>query len=47
MPEGSGDVQGTEPIGTGPFQFVSRTMGSEFKMKRFDGYWSQPAYVDL
>jgi len=46
MPEGSGDVQGTEPIGTGPFQFVSRTMGSEFKMKRFDGYWSQPAYVD-
>ncbi|SVA46404.1 uncharacterized protein METZ01_LOCUS99258, partial [marine metagenome] len=25
MPEGSGDVQGTDPIGTGPFQFVSRT----------------------
>ncbi len=46
MPEGSGDVQGTDPIGTGAFQFVSRTMGSEFKMKRFDGYWGQPAYLD-
>ncbi len=46
MPEGSGDVQGTTPIGAGPFRFVRREFGNEVELARFDDYWDGPAYLD-
>lgn len=46
MPAGSGDVQGTTPIGAGPFRFVSHTPGSLVELARFDDYWEGPAYLD-
>ena len=46
MPTGSGDVQGTTPIGCGPFSFVSREFGNKVILKRFDDYWEGPANLD-
>jgi peptide/nickel transport system substrate-binding protein len=46
MPEGSGEVQGTQPVGAGPFRFVSREFGNEVVLERFDDYWDGPAYLD-
>lgn len=46
MPEGSGDGQGTHPIGAGPFKFVRREFGNEVELERFDDYWGGPAYLD-
>ncbi|MBS0124336.1 ABC transporter substrate-binding protein [Thetidibacter halocola] len=46
MPEGSGEVQGTTPIGCGPFKFVRREFGNEVELERFDDYWGGPAYLD-
>jgi peptide/nickel transport system substrate-binding protein len=46
MPEGSGDIQGTTPIGFGPFKFVRREFGNEVELVRFDDYWQGPAYLD-
>jgi len=46
MPEGSGDGQGTHPIGAGPFKFVRREFGNEVELERFDEYWGGPAYLD-
>lgn len=46
MPEGSGDVQGTAPIGAGPFRFVRHEPGSVVELARFDEYWEGPAYLD-
>ena len=46
MPAGSGDEQGKQPIGAGPFRFVSREFGNEVKLERFDDYWQGPAYLD-
>jgi ABC-type transport system substrate-binding protein len=46
MPKGSGDKQGTTPIGAGPFKFVSREFGHEVQLARFDDYWEGPAYLD-
>lgn len=46
MPEGSGEVQGTTPIGAGPFKFVRREFGNEVELERFDDYWGGPAYLD-
>ena len=45
MPEGSGDIQGTQPTGTGPFQFVSREFGNEVRLARWDEYWQGPAQL--
>jgi peptide/nickel transport system substrate-binding protein len=46
MPEGSGEVQGTQPVGAGPFRFVSREFGNEVILERFDEYWDGPAYLE-
>ena len=46
IPQGSGDQQGTTPIGTGPFKFVRREFGHEIELARFDDYWEGPAYLD-
>ena len=46
IPEGSGDAQGTEPIGAGPFRFVRREFGQEVELARFEDYWDGPAHLD-
>ncbi len=46
MPVDSGDTQGNSPVGTGPFRFANRVMGSEANLERFDDYWSEGAYLD-
>jgi ABC-type transport system substrate-binding protein len=46
MPEGSGEGQGTTPVGAGPFRFVRREFGHEVELQRFDEYWEGPALLD-
>lgn len=46
MPEGSGEIQGTTPIGCGPFKFVRREFGNEVELVRFDDYWQGAPYLD-
>lgn len=40
------DDQAQNPIGTGPFQFVSHTPQDNLVLRRFDDYWGQPAYLE-
>lgn len=35
----------TTPIGTGPYQYVSRSPQENIVMKKFDGYWGEPAHI--
>ena len=34
------------PIGTGPFEFVEWLPKQRFTLKKFDGYWGEPAKID-
>lgn len=36
----------TNPIGTGPYKFVSRSPQENFVMERFDEYWGEPAGIE-
>ena len=45
MPKDSGDIQGTTPIGAGPFKFVSYEASNAVTLARFDEYWEGPAYL--
>lgn len=36
----------TEPVGTGPYQLVKRTRGSELVFKRYDDYWGDKPYYN-
>ncbi len=45
VPQGY-DQQATSPVGTGPFQFVSRSVQQELVLARFDDYWGDKAYLD-
>ena len=38
--------QSTAPVGTGPFQFVSRSVQENLVMEKFADYWGEPAYLD-
>lgn len=40
------DKADTEPIGTGPFQFVSRSPQENFIVEKFDEYWGEGAKLD-
>lgn len=40
------DQQDTAPVGTGPFQFVSRAAQDNIVLERFDDYWGEPAYLE-
>lgn len=42
----AGSVIGTNPVGTGPFKFVSWTPGNEIKLEKNADYWGTPANVD-
>ncbi len=36
----------TVPIGTGPYQYVSRSPQENIIMKKFDLYWGEPAHIE-
>lgn len=38
--------QSTSPVGTGPFQFESRTRGESMILTRFADYWGEKAFLD-
>ncbi len=38
--------QDTDPVGTGPFRFVSRSAQDAIVLEKFDDYWGTPAYLD-
>lgn len=44
VPEGADDF--AEPVGSGPFEYVSFEPGRSALFKRFDDYWERPAYLD-
>ena len=37
---------GTNPIGTGPYMYVSRSPQENIVLKRYDGYWGEKAYIE-
>ncbi|MCU1501190.1 MAG: transporter substrate-binding protein, partial [Ilumatobacteraceae bacterium] len=42
------DAFATNPIGTGPWAFASRAIGTSLSLKRYDGYWgAKPGYANL
>ena len=38
--------QETQPVGTGPFKFVSREAGQNIVLERFDDYWGEKASLE-
>jgi len=46
IPNGSGEKISTDPVGTGPFKFVSYAPQESMVMERFDGYWGSAAHLD-
>ncbi len=46
IPAGSGSTQATNPVGTGPFRFVSYTPQSSLVVERFDDYWGEAAHLE-
>ena len=40
------DKQATEPVGTGPFKFESRTADENFIMVKNEDYWGEKAHLD-
>lgn len=43
--ETHGEDYGANPVGTGPYRFVSWQRDVEIALQRFDGYWGEPAGV--
>ena len=35
----------TNPVGTGPYKFVSRSLQENVVLERFDDYWGEPAHI--
>lgn len=46
IPAGSGDGIAQDPIGTGPFRYVSYTPQDSMVIEKYDGYWGEAAYLD-
>ena len=40
------DKQDTEPVGTGPYKFISRTAQESVVLERFADYWGTPGNID-
>ena len=36
----------TNPVGTGPYKFVSRSLQENVVLKKFDEYWGEPAHIE-
>ncbi|MCI9138828.1 ABC transporter substrate-binding protein [bacterium 1XD42-8] len=45
VPKGQEDID-TNPIGTGPFTYVSRSPQENIIMERYDGYWGEKAKIE-
>lgn len=46
--EAAGDTYGMNPVGTGPFKFVSWAKNDRITLERFDDYWGdKPSYKTL
>lgn len=45
LPAGQTDAD-TNPIGTGPYRYVSRSVQENIVMEKFDAYWGDPAYIE-
>ena len=45
LPADASDAD-TNPIGTGPYQFVSRSPQENIILKKYDGYWGTPANIE-
>jgi peptide/nickel transport system substrate-binding protein len=43
VPDGAGSGLRTQPVGTGPYRFVSATADDRVVLERFDGYFRGPA----
>ncbi len=43
--QASNDNPSTNPIGTGPYMYVSSSPQENFVVTRFDDYWGEPAYI--
>jgi len=46
IPNGSGDKISTDPVGTGPFKFVSYAPQNSMEMVRFEEYWGEAAHLE-
>lgn len=46
IPAGSGNMQSTNPVGTGPFRFVSYVPQSSMEISRFEAYWGAAAQLE-
>ncbi len=46
IPAGSGDTIAANPVGTGPFKYVSYAPQERLVTVKFEGYWGKPAYLD-
>ena len=46
IPAGSGDGIAADPVGTGPFRYVSYAPQESLVVERYDGYWGTPAHLD-
>jgi len=46
IPNGSGDKISTDPVGTGPFKFVSYSPQESMVMEKFAEYWGTAAHLD-
>lgn len=44
VPADAADLQ-TNPIGTGPYKFVSRSLQENVELERFDDYWGEPGQI--
>ena len=42
----SNESPDTNPIGTGPYQYVSRSPQENFVLKKFEDYWGTPANIE-
>ncbi len=46
IPANSGDTIAADPVGTGPFAFVSYSPQSSMEMERYGDYWGEAAHLD-
>lgn len=45
LPKDYADTE-IRPVGTGPFQYVSRSPQENMILEKFEDYWGEPAYLD-